>query len=287
MIRFRNVVLLACLYISGYSQGVDLPKGSGFFIEEESKERLEKKYNLINEYSLTDLSKTGKWTYFLTLSSIRLYSGRDSSVHYFYKAFDIRPKSTCRVMRLIHYDTIGEIQDGHKEKTYSWYLWDLPNFDEFSFIDFCNQKYPRKKRESIVKDSTHNSEIIRRRDQKYRSMGKLKEQQELDQLNRKFIDSLFLLNGSLKSFTGEEIYQFSMVAHHSEDCEWNYKWMERLIDHNMSGYNGKMLLGPLLERMLDAKDGYCTEQDAQKRNYFIYMIKDKYPEFVEQSQLSW
>ena len=77
-----------------------------------------------------------------------------------------------------------------------------------------------------------------------------------------------------------------MVAHHSEDCDWNYKWMERFIDHNMSGYKGKMLLGPLLERMLNEKDGHCTKQDAQKRDYFIYMIKDKFPKFVEKGHLN-
>jgi len=39
--------------------------------------------------------------------------------------------------------------------------------------------------------------------------------------------------------------------------------------------------------MLAFNEGYCTKQDPQKRDYFIYMIKDKYPEFVEKNQLSW
>jgi len=166
-------------------------------------------------------------------------------------------------------------------------LWDLPDFDEFAFVDSCNLKYPGKQVKKIVKDSMSNSEILRRRDQRYRSIGKLQEQQKLDQINRSFVDSLYDLKETLRAFDEDEIYQISMVIHHSDDCDWNYMWMERLINYYMTGYKGKMLLGPLLERMLSAKDGYCTKQDVQKRDYFIYMIKDRHPEFSDKSKIGW
>ena len=303
----KYILVIFFLFCNGliYSQdpGIELPNRLGYFVYERPKDEIINRIEEIENYSLEELSLISKWQYHLTVSSCKLYLGRDSPLYHFNEAYKIDPKATCKTMQVRHNTFIRLIEEGKgegkehdyirviKEETgdslFSWFLWDLPDFDEFQFIDSCNQKYPLKKVEAIVKDSTLSSEIIRKRDQKYRSIGKLKEQQELDQLNRDFIDSLYLLKGSLNVFDEEEIYQFSMVTHHSEDCEWNYKWMERLIDHNMSGYNGKMLLGPLLERMLDAKDGYCTEQDAQKRNYFIYMIKDKYPEFVEKSQVSW
>lgn len=294
------LLLLGNGVLKSQDKGIELPNGFGFFVYEvPNKNRIIKMLEEIEKYSLEELNTTSKWQYHLTVSSCNLYLGRDSSLYHFNQAYKIMPKSTCRTMRVRHNTFIKVLEEGKedpymeiiKEETgdslFSWYLWDLPNFDEFLFIDSCNQKYPLKKVEVVVKDSTLNSEIIRRRDQKYRSIGKLEEQQELDQLNRDFIDSLYLSKGSLNAFDEEEIYQFSMVAHHSEDCDWVYKWIEHLIEHYNNGYKGKSLLGPLLERMLSANEGYCTQQDIQKRDYYIYMIKDKYPEFVEKSKLKW
>ena len=305
-IQFSLIILL--IFCNGliYSQGqeVELPNGSGFFIYEvPDKQRIIKKIKELETYSLEELTTVSKWTYHLTASSCKLYLDRDSSLYHFNEAYKIKPKSTCIKMRVRHNAFIkalkkskeSGIEDGYiriiKEETgdsiFSWYLWDLPDFDEFAFIDSCNLKYPIKNVVSVVKDSTLNSEIIRRRDQRYRSINDLEKQHELDQINRDFVDSLFLLKGSLDEFDEDEIYQFSMVAHHSEDCDWVYKWTERFIDHSSRGYKGKSLLGPLLERMLNAKDGYCTNQDPQKREYFVNMIKDKYPYFVKKAQLSW
>lgn len=294
-------LILCSGYIYCQDQGIELPQGSGFAIYGMAKERILKKLEGIEKYSLTELSPTSKWTYHLTASSCKLYLGRDSSLYHFYEAYKIKPKETCSSMSARHTTFIKDLDDEkatgvenpylkqiRKEtgkKKFSWYLWDLPGFDEFAFIDSCNQLFPPIKAEPIAIDTTQISEIIRKRDQKER--GNLEKQQELDQINRDFIDSIYLMKGSLNAFNEEEIYQFSMVAHHSEDCDWAYKWIERFIDHSNNGYKGKTILGPLLDRMLHPKDGYCTKQDSQKRDYFIYMVRNKYPKFFESHQLNW
>lgn len=292
-------IILGNGLIYSQDQGIQLPGGlGGPFVYKVSKDRIIKTFDDFEKYSFEELTAKSKWWYHLTVSSCRLYLDRDSSLYHFEEAYKIMPKTTCEEMRLRHNTFIKAVEkereegivDGYLElirretgnSKFSWYLWDLPNFDEFAFIDSCNLKYPN---ENTTKDTTNISETIRKRDQKNRN--NFREQQPLDKINREFIDSLYLLKGTLAAFTKEEIYQFSMVAHHSEDCDWAYKWMERLIDHYNGGYSGKSVLGPLLERMLSAKDGYCTNQDAQKRDYFIYMIKDKYPDFFEKNKLSW
>ncbi len=280
-------------------QGIELPNHLGFSIYKKPKDQMIKKLKDIQKYSFEELATSSKWRYHLTVSSCKLYLGRDSSLYHFYKAYKIKPETTCGSMSARHNQFIKDLEEEkvtgreneylkiiRKEtgnKAFSWYLWDLPDFDEFAFIDSCNQLFPPVKIEPI--DTTQISEIIRKRDQKER--GNLEKQQELDQINRNFIDSLYLLKGTLNAFNEEEIYQFTMVAHHSEDCNWVYKWLERFIDHCNNGYKGKSMLGPLLDRMLHPKDGYCTKQDVQKRDYFIYMIKDKYPKYLESRKVDW
>ena len=301
--KFTIATILLLINSHVYSQ-IKIPDHlGGFFIYKVSKDRIVKKLKEFEKYSPEELDTVSKWTYHLTVSSCKLYLGMDSSLYHFYEAYKIKPKATCETMRVRHDHFIKAlkesketgINDGYVEiikketgaSTFSWYLWDLPNFDEFAFIDSCNLRFPPIYVEAKVRDSTQNSEIIRRRDQKFRSIGKQKEQQELDQINRDFIDSLYLSKGSLNAFNEEEIYQFSMVAHHSEDCDWTYKWIERLIDLSNGGYKGNTMLGPLLDRMLHPKDGYCSKQDLIKRDDFISMLKNKYPIFFEKHKLSW
>lgn len=308
MLKMKNILMLFLIFCNGHiygqDQGIQLPEGiGGAFTYKVSEDRIVKKLKALEQYSPEELTKTSKWWYHLGVSSCKLYLGRDSSLHHFNEAYKAYPKGTCNAMRSRHNTFIRALEeerktgreDGYikqiKKETgniiFSWYLWDLPDFDEFAFIDSCNQQFPVKKVESVVKDSTLNSEIIRRRDQKYRSTGEMAKQQELDQVNRDFVDSLYALKGSLDAFDENEIYQFSMVAHHSEDCDWVYEWAERLIDHSDNGYTGKSLLVPLLERMFRSNDGYCTQQDPQRRDDFVSMIKKKYPEYVERNQLDW
>ena len=304
----KHILILFLVLCNGLiycqDQGIQIPDSDvGFFIYKASKERATKRLEVLEKYSVEELNTNSKWSYHLTVSSCRLYLEMDSSLFHFNEAYRIYPKGTCSVLRVRHNHFVKALEDERKtgqedsyikiikeetgNKVFSWYLWDLPDFDEFAFINECDQNYPVKKTEPVVRDSTLNSEIIRKRDQKYRKTGDFEKQLKLDELNREFIDSLYLLKRSLEAFDEEEIEQISLVAHHSEDCDWVYKWTERLIDLYNGGYDGSSLLGPLLERMLNVKEGYCTKQDAQKRDYFIYMIKDKYPEFIEKRNLDW
>ncbi len=301
----KFIIVIFFLLCNGllYSQeqGIELPNNFGFYIYSKSKTEVIKRLKDIEKFSPEQLTTTSKWTYHLTVSSCKLYLGKDSSLYHFYEAYKIKPKSTCGGMVVRHNafikaleeERVTGIEDPYikqikketRKSIFSWYLWDLPDFDEFAFIDSCNKKYPPNIEGPIKIDSTKNSEIIRKRDQKYRDQGE--KQSELDRMNRNFVDSLYLLKASLNSFTQEEIYQFSMVAHHSDDCDWVYKWVERFIEHYNNEYKGKSLslLGPLLDRMLKAKEGYCTKQDAQRRDQFVNKMKDKYPKVVENMKL--
>ena len=301
--KFIVVSFLILVNSLTYSEdnGLQLPEGNGFFIYEvPDKQRIIDRLHILEKYSPEELTTNSKWTYHLTVSSCRLYLNKDSSIYHFNEAYRIMPKETCSSMRVRHNTFIKALQKEREEGIvdpyieainketgkveFSWYLWDLPDFDEFAFIDSCNQNYPISNN-NVKRESTDISEIIRNRDQKKRN--NLKEQQRLDQINRDYIDSLYLIKESLHEFVEEEIYQISMVTHHSEDCDWVYKWTERLIDHYEKGYEGKTLLGPLIERMLNKSDGYCTKQDPQKRDYFIYIIKGRYPKFIEKNKIKW
>lgn len=275
----------------------------GGFTYKVAEDRVSKKLEDISKYSFNELTNNSKWQYHLIVSSCKLYLDMDSSLYHFNEANRIDSYATCNVMRAQHNTFVDLLEQSKltgleneyikviKEETgdsiFSWYLWDLPDFDEFAFIDSCNLKYPPKQLKPKKKATSAISEMIEERDQKYRSTGDLDKQQVLDQINRDYIDSLYNSRGSLTEFEEEEIYQFSIVAHHSEDCDWVYQWTERLIDHQVNGYKGKILLGPLLDRMLNPQKGYCTRQDVQKRDYFVSMLGDKYPGLLEKMHLSW
>jgi len=267
ILKMKSIIVVLLIFCNGpvYSQvqGIQLPEGSGFFIYKvPDKHRIIEKLEYLEKYSPGELTSNSKWTYHLTVSSCRLYLDMDSSLYHFNEAYKIKPKATCEQMRPRHNHFINAIEkereegieDGYikiiKQETgnsiFSWYLWDLPDFDEFAFIDSCNKKYPIEEVEQTVKDSTLNSEIIRRRDQKYRIGGDFEKPYKFNQINRDFIDSLYLLKGSLKEFDEDEIEQFSWVAHHSDDCDWVYKWTERLIEHRIVGIGEKCYLGHFL-----------------------------------------
>lgn len=291
--------ILLSWHLFGQNHKVQLPDNlGGPPVYKVTEERIVNKLEAFEKYTLEELTPNSQWWYHLTLSSCKLYLDRDSSLYHFRQAYKIMPKATCEDMRIRHNTFIKTLQKEKEEgivdpyievirketgkSEFSWYLWDLPDFDEFTFIDTCNQKYPIQ---NVKFANTKISETIRIRDQKNRN--NLQEQELLDQINRDYVDSLYLIKESLDEFAEEEIYQISMVTHHSEDCDWVYKWTERLIDHYEKGYEGKTLLGPLIERMFKKNDGYCTKQDPQKRDYFIYMIKGKYPKFVKMKKIKW
>jgi len=242
---------------------------------------------LLKKVTLSTVNPKCHWVYYLRQSVNRLYLNQDSSSYYLQDALKSNLKGTCKFISFSR--TFFDIKKSEgNAKGFSCFYTSLPKDDQLLVDSLCQNIYNElTKEEEIAKDSTQNAEIIRKRDQKYRMEGKMEEQETLDQVNRDFIDSLYQVKGTIDAFNEEEIYQFSMVAHHSVDCDWVYKWTERFIELHNNGYTGKSILGPLLERMI-TQDGYCTEQDPQKRNYFIYMIKAKYPNFVKNNhQLNW
>ena len=177
--KFTIATILLLINSHVYSQ-IKIPDHlGGFFIYKVSKDRIVKKLKEFEKYSPEELDTVSKWTYHLTVSSCKLYLGMDSSLYHFYEAYKIKPKATCETMRVRHDNFIkalkeskeAGINDGYVEiikketgaSTFSWYLWDLPNFDEFAFIDSCNLKFPPIYVATKVRDSTLNSEIIKRK----------------------------------------------------------------------------------------------------------------------------
>lgn len=298
MIRLAISSFLIFVPILFIAQSNTLPEGSGFFIKAVSQDRIDEKKRLIYNINVNDLDTSSKWSYYLTKSSIQLYSDFDSSLYYFEKAYFLKPIATCNIMTASAH---GFASENSKGLNTTWYLEDLPNFDEIEFLNKCQQdKIARKshddknnryigKSSRVIplerKSTTVLSERIRKADQNFRSKGDMVQQQKNDQINRDLIDSLYSINGSLDAFTEVEIYQFSIVAHHSEDCDWVYKWAERFIALYDSGYKGSSFLGPLIERMFDENEGYCTTQDPQKRNYYIFMLKNKYPNYFQNRKI--
>ncbi len=293
-------LILYCFLLHSQDQKVKIPDSFGsYFTYRVSEDRLIHKLQQFEAYSDVDLDSISAWRYHIALSSCKLYLGRDSSLYHFKEAFKISPRLTCTTPRSKHNVFMDYVSKGTEDaymrqikketgdSTFSWYLWDIPDFDEFAFIDSCNILYPLKKKKTISRDNMMYSELIRKRDQEHRGKNDLKNQHASDQKNRDLIDSLYEARGSLDSFNEEEIYQFSMVLHHSEDCEWVYTWSKRLIDFNMSGYKGKMLLGPMLKRMLGSNGGFCTEIDIARRDSFIGRLLKKYPDFLERYKLEW
>jgi len=183
----KFIIIIFLTLFSGliYSQdqGITIPDSlQGYFIYKvPDKERIIKKLEAFEKYSVEELDTISKWRYHLTLSSCKLYLSKDSSLYHFNEALKMSPKRTCNSLRTRHNYFVKALEeerktgqeDGYikviKEETgsneFTWYLWDLPDFDESAFINSCNKDYPPIIVENIVKDSTLNSEIIRKRDQ--------------------------------------------------------------------------------------------------------------------------
>ena len=139
------------------NQGIELPSSlNGYVVYKvPDKDRIIKHLEEFEKFSPEELTTNSKWRYHLAVSSCRLYLDKDSSLYHFNKAYKIRPKATCESLRVRHNYFIkaieeskeSGIEDGYvkviKEETgdsiFSWYLWDLPDFDEFAFIDSCSQ----------------------------------------------------------------------------------------------------------------------------------------------------
>jgi hypothetical protein len=274
------------------AQTTQLPNDMGFFMYEPSAEAVINMKARLAAYDPLDLDEISLLGYYLTSSSIELYSGGDTSLELFEKAYAENEYVTCRIMTGFHSSYSSDINSGQREEDFSWYLWDLPNFDEEEFINECNgilgiSKVVQSRDTSVIE------KMITYRDQQYRSLRRDIEvdyfsQGQLDLKNRWFIDSIYTTSPDLSSFSTYELDAFYLVVHHSGDCDWVYKWILRLMD-NMKLHNDLYvpnIVGPMLDRMLDLQNGYCTSISKSTRDRFIMIARDRYPSIYDQLRFS-
>lgn len=275
---FSDTIVYSQQYCMEDLPKINLNKSDSIFLKSNE--------DLLKKISFSIIDPQCQWAYYLRQSVNRLYLKKDSSTYYLNEALHKNLNGTCKYIAFSR--TFFEIKYSEgKTEGFSCFYTSLPKINQLVIDSLCQNLYDSlAKKESIIKDSMLISEIIRRRDQKYRGTGEMEKQKILDQVNRDFIDSIYAIKKSIAGFDEDEIYQFSMVAHHSEDCDWVYKWTERFIELYNDGYKGNTLLTALFDRMF-APDGYCTEQDTQKRDFFMYMIRNKYPTYFESHKLNW
>jgi len=107
-------------------------------------------------------------------------------------------------------------------------------------------------------------------------------QNKLDSINRQLLDSLYQESRSFKPFNRYEQDAFSFVLHHSNNCEWVYKWFVIWLEEKKKGnVVGGKLLGPAFKRMLRLKEGICYQLDPKNCEQYREMLSMKYGEYEE------
>ena len=101
--------------IYSQDQGIQLPDSlEGGFTYKVSKDRIIKKLEEFEKYSIEELTSNSKWWYHLSVSSFKLYLDRDSSLYHFNEAYKTYPKGTCSSMRSRHNTFIDALEEERK-----------------------------------------------------------------------------------------------------------------------------------------------------------------------------
>ena len=104
-------------------------------------------------------------------------------------------------------------------------------------------------------------------------------QMEIDVKNRTLLDSFKELYGFLTNdevgIKGVESAWY--VLQHSKDCEWNAKWIEYFIQHDLKGEVTERKLFLTIKRFYDPETGFCPKETRQK---FIKYLQTTYSEKI-------
>ncbi len=279
-----NLILAGIVLSFAYIQNLQaqewtLPEDIGFIITKPSEEGLLMKIKVLESVDTRDLSDKERWTYNLTKSSILLYSEKDSSVHYFLKAHKYDPRANCGLMRSIY--GLEQNKKWMFKNGETCFLSDLPNFDHVAYLENCNINYPEKKVERTSPESKLEI-LIMSNDQSERLTDSMdwSVQNRLDSINRYILDSLYEKHGSFKPFNKYEQDAFSFVLHHSNNCDWNYKWFVIWLEEKKKGNTlGGNLLGQAFKRMLRVSEGVCYNRDPKRCEEYRTMLSKKYKEY--------
>ena len=112
-------------------------------------------------------------------------------------------------------------------------------------------------------------------DQRHRKDNKEK-QMELDKQNRVKLDQLYEEYGfpSIKKVGRERLLTAILILHHSEDCDWNKRWIRIFLNHYEDVVQFKTLMKYMFERTYGPELGICQATE------FINSLINKYPEEV-------
>ena len=104
-------------------------------------------------------------------------------------------------------------------------------------------------------------------------------QQDLDELNRRVMDSLYEAIGfpSIGKINKQSQNTAWQVLHHSVDCAWNNKWFLRFLREvkRIGGING--WLKQTFHRFYNEETGYCYGKDLIGTKLFISELEKEFP----------
>ena len=120
-------------------------------------------------------------------------------------------------------------------------------------------------------------EVIMTNDQKHRGVQakeRIKLQLALDQQNRAELDRLYEVYGfpTLNEIGKEGMMAIVLVLHHSENCEWNNKWVERVLDNYSEIKDHVSLMKYMFVRTYGEREGICQAY----KNALFEKLRNKY-----------
>lgn len=243
----------------------------------------QKELAILESYDLKDIHKDALWSYYAYKANLHFYLSKDSVLYNLNMAFSLNERAVCRTLLGIEELVKRVISNGIEPPEFSTFLWDIPNDTEAYIRDRCKEYSVERARNSEKEKARKKSYIekfIIANDQKYRGNNEMNWdlQNPLDLINRIYLDSLYNINKSFKDFNSYEQNAFSLVLHHSNDCEWNKKWILIWLDEISKGYvNGGNLFGEAIKRMLEPDKGVCWKLDPTGTRAFIDKLKKKFP----------
>ena len=216
-----------------------------------------------------------------------LYENLDSTEHFLNLAMSMDSSRTCKLLKQNHKKHNKQGVPDWMYKNYfasnfspDWWSTTTKLCDKY--IEVKNEKITSPAQKSLFADYF---ERIENRDQYDRkallSTDEIRKEQQKDRdlLNRQSLDSFYSSHGSIniEELTNEDYHIIWLVLQHSEDCEWNRKWIYILLDaFKIEAYSGAYL-DQTFRRFYHPIDGFCTERDSIESLKFIEDLKMNYP----------
>lgn len=275
--RTLLVILLIIFSFCTYSQTTGLEDSKINFTQRDSLVN-QKEFAILDSYDINDISKKSLWAYYSYKACLHFYLGKDSVLYNLNQAFSLNERAVCRGIVGLEGLIKHVISIGREDPDFSIFLWDMPDDMELYIRDRC-EKYEDKEQNEDTRKKSPIEQYIMSNDQKYRG-GKGVNwtlQNPLDLRNRDYLDSLYTTYNSFSDFSRYELDAFSFVLHHSDDCEWNKKWiliwLKEISQHDMKG---GALFGQAMIRMLEPEIGVCWNKDSESTRVFIDRLKKKF-----------